>query len=267
MKTIKKVVLAVFGLSVSALAVSCNLMDVVPSVDPKFSNSGGYSTTSDSLSGCTVYRPAALDDSHPIVVWGNGTGSTPITYAGFLRHLASHGFVVVAANTPSAGNGRAMVDCVDQTLAEYADNVDPDRIGASGHSQGGGGAIMAGQDERLTTTAPMQPYVNGLGHIRSSQRNQNGPMFLMSGSNDTIASPQLNQRPVFNRANVEVFWGILQGAGHTVPTGNAGAFRGPATAWFLYQLMDDKEAAEVFVGPDCTLCTSSAWEVRKKRFP
>ena len=36
---------------------------------------------------------------------GNGTGTTPRVYDGLLRHLASHGFVVMAANTPQAYSG------------------------------------------------------------------------------------------------------------------------------------------------------------------
>ncbi|QIT56141.1 acetylxylan esterase [Aquisalimonas sp. 2447] len=144
---------------------------------------------------------------------------------------------------------------------EFAGNVDMDRVGASGHSQGGGGAIMAGRDERVTATAPMQPYTIGLGHRSSSQSEQHGPMFLMSGSSDAIAGTTLNQGPVFRNTNVPVFWGILQGAGHFEPTGSAGDFRGPSTAWMRYYLMDDGDAAAWFFGSDCVLCESSDWDV------
>ncbi len=239
-----------------------------------FSSSGPYSTTTDSIGGgwfssdfCTVFRPSSLGQdgvSHPVIVWGNGTGSSPSTYASLLSHLASHGFIVAAADTSNPGTGEEMLDCLDEALDEYAGNVDASRLGTSGHSQGGGGAIMAGQDPRITVTAPVQPYQLGLGHDTSSQSNQNGPMFLMSGSSDSIAGTTLNQGPIFNRANVPVFWGILQGAGHFEPTGDGGDFRGPTTAWFRHHLMEDASAADMFEGPDCTLCTSSNWEVQKK---
>ena len=65
-----------------------------------------FSTTSGSLGlSCTAYRPSTLGQNgvtHPVILWGNGTGSSPSTYAGLLRHLASHGFIVVAANTSNA---------------------------------------------------------------------------------------------------------------------------------------------------------------------
>ncbi|MEH6492574.1 alpha/beta hydrolase family protein [Halopseudomonas sp.] len=240
-----------------------------------FSASGSFSTTSGSAGfSCTVYRPSTLGANgrkHPIIVWGNGTGASPSTYGSLLNHWASHGFVVVAANTSNAGTGQAMLDCVDyladqnnRSSGTYAGKLDLNRIGAAGHSQGGGGTIMAGQNYRIKATAPFQPYTIGLGHRSSSQGNQNGPMFLMSGGADVIASPTLNSLPVFTRANVPVFWGELRGASHFEPIGNAGDFRGPATAWFRYQLMDDDSAESTFYGSNCGLCSSFSWTVRRK---
>lgn len=244
-----------------------------------FADDGPYSTSSTSLgggwfsSGCDVRYPSDIGDTgleHPIIIWGNGTGTSPNGYSDLLNHWASHGFVVAAAETSNAGSGEDMLGCLDALEEEhgsygtFAGNLDLDRVATSGHSQGGGGAIMAGQDDRITATAPMQPYTIGLGHDTSSQSNQNGPMFLMSGSSDAIAGSTLNQAPVFRRANVPVFWGTLQGAGHFEPMGSAGDFRGPSTAWLRYYLMDDGDAAATFFGNDCILCQSSDWEVDTK---
>ena len=89
-----------------------------------------------------------------------------------------------------------MLACLDYLVREnnnpygtYAGKLNTGRVGTSGHSQGGGGSIMAGQDTRVRTTAPIQPYTIGLGHDSASQRRQQGPMFLMSGGGDTIAIP------------------------------------------------------------------------------
>ncbi|MEH6566357.1 MAG: alpha/beta hydrolase [Halopseudomonas sp.] len=240
-----------------------------------FSGSGSFSTTSGSAGfSCTVYRPSTLganNRKHPIIVWGNGTGASPSTYRSLLDHWASHGFVVVAANTSNAGTGQDMLNCVDylvdqnnRSTGTYAGKLDLNRIGAAGHSQGGGGTIMAGQNYRIKATVPFQPYTIGLGHRSSSQSNQSGPMFLISGGSDTIATPTLNQAPVYNRANVPVFWGELRGASHFEPVGNAGDFRGPATAWFRYHLMDDAAAEDTFYGSNCELCSDFSWTVRRK---
>jgi len=244
-----------------------------PSVS-NFASSGPYSTTDSREGSCRVYRPRTLGQNgvrHPIILWGNGTGTTPTTYGSLLRHWASHGFVVAAANTTNAGTGTDILRCLDLMITEnnrsfgtFAGKLNVGRVGVSGHSQGGGGSIMAGQDNRITVTAPMQPYTLGLGHRSSSQSRQNGPMFLMTGGGDTIALPSLNARPVYNAANVPVFWGERSRVSHFEPTGNAGAYRGPSTAWFRYHLMDDNNARNTFYGSSCTLCTDRSWTVRKK---
>ncbi|HET6283171.1 MAG TPA: alpha/beta hydrolase [Polyangia bacterium] len=224
---------------------------------------------------CTTFRPDPLGEGglrHPVIVWGNGTYSNPTIYAAVLTHWASHGFIAIAADTSNAGTGQEMQACVDFVLAEngksgsvYQDKVDAAHVGASGHSQGGGGSIMLGTDARVTATAPLEPYVLGLGHQPSSQSMQHGPMFLMSGGSDTIAPPVQNQQPVFDNANVPVFWGTLAGADHVVSgIGGIGGFRGPATAWFRYHLMGDSSARAQFYGSPCALCTDAMWTVQRK---
>lgn len=245
------------------------------SSDPseEYSRSGPYSTTSSSGGlGCTIYRPRNLDRDHPIILWGNGTGAIPSTYGRGLAHWASHGFVVAAANTSNAGTGEDMLDCLDYLIQQnnssfgmFSGRLDTSKVGVSGHSQGGGGTIMAGQDRRITATAPMQPYVIGLGHRSSSQDRQHAPMLLLSGSADVIAGPGLNQAPVFRRVDVPVFWATLNGADHFEPVGDFGDYAGILTAWFLYHLKGDGEAGELFEGP-CTMCNVRGWDIERDNF-
>jgi hypothetical protein len=223
---------------------------------------------------CTIFRPELIGAGglkHPIILWGNGTGTQPATYQVMLRHWASHGFVVAAANTPNAGTGQDMLACLDW-LAEqnaasgnpYSGNLDLAHVGTSGHSQGGGGSIMAGRDPRITVTAPVQPYVRGLGFQSGAQAMQHGPMLLLSGGVDAIADPVRNQQPVFDQVNVPVFWATLEGAGHMVPArGDSGPFRPATTAWFRYHLMGDRAAGAWFEGQNCGLCVSSDWSIAR----
>jgi hypothetical protein len=248
-----------------------------PSVT-SFSAAGPFATTRQAGgSTCTIFRPTTLGQggvTHPVILWGNGTFSSPSNYAAFLTHLASHGFIVAAANTSNAGNGSQMLACLaflttqnSTSSSVFFQRVDLDRVGASGHSQGGAGTIMAGRDARVKATAPMEPFITAIPgggtFLTSSIGQQRGPMFLLSGGNDTLAVPSRHQQPVFNGANVSVVWGTLAGASHSVPSGNAGGMRGPVTAWFRARLMDDAAAARVFP-PTCTLCTTQGWTVRTK---
>jgi hypothetical protein len=248
-----------------------------PSVT-SFSAAGPFATTRQAGgSTCTIFRPTTLGQggvTHPVILWGNGTFSSPSNYAAFLTHLASHGFIVAAANTSNAGNGSQMLNCLAFLTTQnstsgsvFLGRVDLARVGASGHSQGGAGAIMAGRDARVDTTAPLQPYIGfipgGGTFSTASIGQQRGPMFLLSGANDTVATPSRHQQPVFNGTNVSVVWGTLAGASHSVPSGNAGGFRGPVTAWFRARLMDDTSAAALFP-PGCTLCSTQGWTVRTR---
>lgn len=236
--------------------------------DPNdYSATGSQTVTSQSAgSSCTLYRPVNLTGEQPVILWGNGTGASPRSYSALLRHWASWNFVVVAANTSNAGTGEEMRDCLNWLEnSGYASLADLSKVGASGHSQGGGGSIMAGADSRVTTTAPIEGYTLGLGHDRSSWTQQGGPMLLLSGGADTVVSPRTNHAPLFERANVPVFWGILQGASHFEPSYDGGEFREITTAWFLYQLQDNENARTYFEGVDCVYCQASDWTVQRKQ--
>lgn len=269
---------AALSVAICGSAMAAPLPDTPGTPFPGVSNferSGPYATTNRSEGpNCRVYRPSNLGQNgvrHPVILWGNGTGTGPTAYSGLLSHWASHGFVVAAAETSNAGTGRDMLACLDylvqesnRTFGTYVGVLNTGRVGTSGHSQGGGGSIMAGQDDRVSATAPIQPYTIGLGHNSASQRNQKGPMFLMSGGGDNIATPYLNAQPVYTRANVPVFWGERRTVSHFEPVGDGGAYRGPSTAWFRYHLMKDETARSTFYGRSCGLCTSTLWSVQRK---
>jgi hypothetical protein len=216
---------------------------------------------------CEVFRPANLGEGgllHPIIVWGNGTFVTPDAYWQVLDHWATHGFFVIAASTSNAGTGAEMIACLDYAVATYAGQVDPEKIGTSGHSQGGGGSIMAGRDPRVKATVPLQPFVTGLGHDTASQSQQNGPMLLFSGTEDTWA-PVSHQQTVFGNSNVPTFWANRVGADHIVSaTNDISEYRAPATAWFRLHLMADESGRDWFYGSDCDLCGDPGWIVQRK---
>src|SRR4051812_34799638 len=125
----------------------------IPSVGSRFAERGPYSVTVSRESDHTYYSPSMLGGGgarHPVILWGNGTTARPIVYDALLRHFASHGFIVAAVNTPQAGSGQEMLAGLDnltrfnsQPGHRFHGKVDLDRVGATGHSQGGGGAIEA----------------------------------------------------------------------------------------------------------------------------
>jgi pimeloyl-ACP methyl ester carboxylesterase len=234
-------------------------------LDPQWAEPGTSAVKVKVLATHTIYYPATLTGKRPVVVWGNGTFAVPVIYTGLLRHLASHGFIVAAANTAFSGTGLEMRAGIDllavfngDSGSEFYQHVDLAHIGAAGHSQGGMGAVNAGLDPRIDTTVPIQPGpLADPGELK-------GPTLFLSGDSDVIVPAPLVVAMWQQATQVPAVYGSLRGATHFETTGDGGGFRGVVTAWFAYQLTGDSSAATEFTGPACGLCVDGAWvDVRR----
>jgi pimeloyl-ACP methyl ester carboxylesterase len=219
---------------------------------------------------CMVFRPVELKPGAPIILWGNGTGTQPVDYQALLNHLASYGFVVGAANTPNAGSGAEMLACLDWLAKEnaregsvYKDKLDLSKVGATGHSQGGRGALMAGHDPRVSTIAPLMPAARNADPA-AVVGPLHGPMLLLSGGADVMAPPETSQKPLFEAAKVPVVWLTERDAGHLAAMRDGGPYSAAVTAWFLYRLDGDQKAAAMFQGERCGYCGAPDWTVQRK---
>jgi hypothetical protein len=153
---------------------------------------------------CTVIRPwvsppGPKQGPYPVIVWANGWGwndnageSTTDGYKPGLIEWAVNGpFIVVAANQWSVQESDVLqclqwiVDQNTEAGSEYEGVVNTARIGLGGHSQGAGAIIKAGDGEPngfdIAATVAMNPY----GPRWAGAGNQDGPMFIIGGTNDT----------------------------------------------------------------------------------
>ncbi|QNG18189.1 acetylxylan esterase [Rhodococcus triatomae] len=233
----------------------------VPSVGHRWAEIGPYTPEVSIGLVHTLYYPRDLGqrgEKHPIVLWGNGTGALPGAYASLLRHYASHGFVVVAANSPNVNFAITMRSGIDLMEREAADpnsvffgNVDLDRIGAAGHSQGGSGAINAAIDKRVDTVVAIQPGpLNDVDLI-------DVPVLYLAGQFDLIVRPALVRALYEDADHVPAEYLELRGAIHFGTAITGGANRGPSTAWLRYWLLDDPNAATEFFGENCGYCSDT----------
>jgi hypothetical protein len=245
-----------------------------PAADP--AKKGPFATVTENNVGpgmaFTLFRPMDLTQSgqlHPLITWGNGTGTTPNVYAFLLNQLASHGFVVIASNSMNVGMGTPppMIQGVDWVLQQNDDmtsalyhHIDPMRIGATGHSQGAFAATTAGADARITAIAPIEGTLPGQLH---------GPALLICGGMDTTVGCQ-GTMSAFTSDTVPVMYAELLAATHTNWfTGGFGG--GPmhpfviaVTAWMRVHLMGDAALRPMFYGADCTMCKDAAWKIMQK---
>ena len=224
----------------------------------------------------TLFRPSDMAQGglcHPIVTWGNGTGSTPSMYGVLLTHLASHGFVVIASDSKNVAQGdpAPMVAGVTWVLEQNADpssalyqRIDTTHVGASGHSQGGFATTTAGADAHITTIAPI---CGAMG-----QRNLHGPALLLCGGNDTLVPCDGTIQQAFDAINSQlVMLADYLSADHA--NWITFSFRGggapsvvevAVTAWMRVHLMNDTALRSWFYGASCKLCQDPAWQVTQK---
>jgi hypothetical protein len=236
-----------------------------PSVGTAFGDTGPFADVEvrqDSVT--TYYWPTDLgsrDRKHPVVLWGNGTFLNPSHYDALLRHLASHGFIVAAANTSNALSGQEMLAGLDSLTAFNSDpssvfyaKVDLTRVAAVGHSQGGGGAINAGADPRVDTVVPIEPF-------SGTDSGLHGPTLYLAGEvDDIISAASVRAKYDSQGTRIPAAYAEAAGGSHYDPIVNGNEFRAPITAWLRWQLLGDTKARDQFVGP-CAYCSSSLWSV------
>jgi hypothetical protein len=242
-----------------------------PAADP--AKTGPFKTVTESNVGpgmaFTMYRPKDLTQRHPVITWGNGTGTTPPTYGGLLTLYASHGFIVIASNSMNVAQGTPppMLDGVTWVLEQdmAADSplyqhVDRDRIGATGHSQGAFAASSAGKDPRIKTIAPIETLGAGNG--------LHGPALGLCGSMDTTVPCSGDLRSFMAITDQPVMYAELTSADHTnwifTPGGGINPYWVITTAWFRVQLMNDMALRPMFYG-ECTICKDTmTWVTMRK---
>ena len=89
-------------------------------------------------------------------------------------------------------------------------------------------------------------------------------MFINGGERDFMMGPA---KATFDAINTQpVFYGARKDAGHTATAYHVGGgeFANVATNWVRWQFKGDKQAAKMFTGAKCELCTNSTWQTAAK---
>jgi len=259
------------ALSLSALSSSAHAQDAPawPSVTD-FAAPGPFGITRETNVGpdaaYDIVRPMRLGEEgrkHPVISWNNGTVYQIDRYQDLLDHWASHGFVVMGAHTNRTRGGAVHEAAIDWLAAEnaragsaYFGMLDLTKIGASGHSQGGGATITAGagvpNPSGIVTTMPLMPIS---AFERPHLAQHVASMLIVSATDDARANAVADQAltDVTTELVDAQFVGVHEDAM------NAG-IHGATVAWLRYQLMGDLNAKAQFYPPEtCGLCGDSAW--------
>jgi hypothetical protein len=226
----------------------------------------------------TVFHPKELAPSgalNPVVTWGNGAVTTPADYP-LLPHLATHGFVVVAANDSAvtAAEVKAGLDWIVERNADsnspFYKKLDLKRIGGVGYSLGGLATLGNADDARYVTLV----IISGAS-MNDDSRMMNipklhTPVAYLCTADDASQGNCANDYAI---VKVPAFFAVMNGSAHTDVTSFLGLgvpaiqtrLAAATTAWLRWQLLDDASQKSKFVGADCGLCKDSNWTVKPQK--
>jgi len=219
----------------------------------------------------TLFRPKDLAQGglcHPIITWGNGTGSTPNLYKTILNLFASHGFVVIASNSKNVAQGdpKPMLVGITWVLQQNEDptsalyhRLDPTRIGATGHSQGAVATSQASGDSRITTNVPIEGAM--------TNKNLHGPAMFFCGGMDTTVGCTGAQSALTAVTTLPAMYAEYLSVDHGSWlnfNGKPSVVISAVNAWMRVHLMADDSLRPWFYGAACKLCTDSGWQIQQK---
>lgn len=244
-----------------------------------------FDETDDAMGSIYVWMPQSEAPSpRPIIIIVNGSNAIASRCEPFFERLASWGFVVVGNDDPMAGHGDSTSRMLDFLLAAAEDpthplygTIDTSKIGIAGYSQGGAGALRAATEfansYRYTTlftcSAASQLLSQNLGWAYDPAKVQI-PYFMVAGTGMSDAGDgknggwvgvtpltSLEENYLAMPDDIDRVMSRRIGAEHEDMMACSDAY---LTAWMLYRLYGDEQAAKVFVGDTAEIRHNELWQ-------
>ena len=234
-----------------------------------------------------IWYPSEIknsDKKYPVVVFANGTGVKASKYKAIFEHLASWGFICIGTEDEYSWNGfsaemsiRTLLKLNENEIVEGYDNVfykkiDIDNIGITGHSQGGAGVINAITDTKhydiYKTAVALSPANEELSTALDWDYDATKisiPILLLSSTGDA------DENLVVNYQQLESIYNHIPDTTKKVMARRKDANHGDmlyfsdgyVTAWFMWQLQNDKEASKAFVGDNPEIMNNDLYQEQR----
>lgn len=248
-------------------------MEIGGEIEEGYLQNGQYETSKKTvreekpIKKYTIYYPSELEKSdmeYPMVLLVNGTGGKATKYEPLLEHLASWGFIVVGTQDKGTGTGETTIQTLQYMLSEnenkdsiFYHKIDVDNIGITGHSQGGAAAIRAitmyEESHYFKAAVLLSPVCERTAEQVTDYpydcADVNCPILLLAGTSGEfetdIVIPLAEMQKMYDKIASPKVMARRVGMTHDDMLYQA---EGYVTAWFLWQLKGDEEAAKAFTG-------------------
>ncbi len=219
------------ALPFAALALAAQAQTSPPTSASLNATAGPLSVSTSSVSsfaargfgGGTIYYPNATGQ-YGVVAISPGYTARQSSIAWLGRRLATHGFVVITIDTnstldqpPSRATQlmAALNHVVNNANSTVRSRVDASKQAVAGHSMGGGGALIAAQNNpTLKAAYPLTPW-----SVSKNYSSVRVPTMIMGADGDSIASVATHSRLFYSSlsSNVSKAYGELNNASHFTP--------------------------------------------------
>ena len=236
-----------------------------------------------------VWYPKELESKqqeYPIIVITNASNVAALNYEPYFKRLASWGFIVAGNEDRQAGSGEStsltldyLLKLNDQSGSVFYQKISQTNIGIVGFSQGGAGAIRAATEfansdryKTMFTGSAAYPFLaKNMGWEYDASK-ITIPYFMTAGTGRSDDSgvediyqkfggvcPLEALKDIYDTMSQDVtkIRARATGAEHEDMLKRPDGYM---TAWMLYQLCGDEDAAKVFVGDDAEILHNLNWQ-------
>lgn len=257
------------------------------SIEAKYMAAGGHEVSTyeepvlQSFSKYTIYYPTELettDEKYPVIVVCNGSGTPISKFPSVPEHFASWGFIVIGTEEGYDWSGFSAEMCIrhlqklndneriDENENVFYQKVDFDNVGIVGHSQGGVGVLNAVTEQKhadiYKTAVSLSPTNKELAHNLEWDYDAtlvDTPILLIAGAgggDDWVITGEQLQAIYSDIDNNKV---VLRRK-DTPHNETLYAANGYVTAWFMWHLQGDDEAAKAFAGDNTEIYVNSLYQ-------
>ncbi len=225
--------------------------ETVNSTPEDVTGAGSYTSTYQGVEQ-TVFYPKSAENGngvYPVVVFANGTGFDYKIYENLLLKLAEGGYIVVANSETMAADGTAQRASLDFIISENSNsssilynNINVDKVAATGHSQGGRSAVnAAAADSRFDCVISFA----GSNFTEEAEK-LSAPALFMAGTRDMIVNADKWVKPAYDVCKGPAVYVSLVNGVHTSCCTDPETYTRYAIEWLNVWLKNDTNAKGTF---------------------